>query len=372
MANKTNILIALSGLHRVNRGAERSLEELAEHLARSSDHRVTVIGSGPSRKDTTYEYRQVPAIRRDLFQRFPKFPGLRTIWDYEDLTFAPGLLRAFQPNDFDLTLTCGYPYTNWVLRARRNAARPRHVFVTQNGDWMAHSRSAEFRFFSCDGLVCTNPVIHERNRDRWLCRLIPNGVNTTQFQPRACADERFGISDGCKSVAIVAALDADKRVIEGIRCTAKLAGRIQLIVAGDGPLKSEVIKIGNSLMPGRFRQIVLLREDMPALYRATDVLLHMSKSEPFGNIYVEASACGTPIVAHDTPATRWILGSDGCHLVDTDDEVTVIRAMELAIKSGRGTGREAARRFDWTCVASQYSDFFQEVISRPSARTALT
>ena len=76
----------------------------------------------------------VTAATRERFERWPSLPYLRDHYGYEELSFAPGLLRTFSPRDFDLTVTCGYPYTNWVLRWRRHGQRPRHVFVTQNGD----------------------------------------------------------------------------------------------------------------------------------------------------------------------------------------------------------------------------------------------
>ena len=40
---------------------------------------------------------------------------------------------AYKPRDFDLTVTCGYPYTSWLLRRGWRSHRPRHVYITQNG-----------------------------------------------------------------------------------------------------------------------------------------------------------------------------------------------------------------------------------------------
>ena len=88
-------------------------------------------------------------------------------------------------------MTCSYPFTNWALRRpTRSARRPRHVFVTQNGDWPAYvrhsaERQSEYRFFDCDGLICINPDFFDRNKAAWNCRLIPNGVDPGRFQPGA-------------------------------------------------------------------------------------------------------------------------------------------------------------------------------------------
>src|SRR3546814_5508392 len=64
------------------------------------------------------------------------------------------------------------------------------IFVTQNGDWPAYASNTEYRSFSCDGLVCTNPDYLERNSVRWNCALIPNGVDLARFSPGAAERAR--------------------------------------------------------------------------------------------------------------------------------------------------------------------------------------
>ncbi len=69
------LLFALPGFHRVDRGAEVALLSVASELARSGDE-VTVVGSGKPRAEVPYTYRSLPAVRRERFERFPKFPTL--------------------------------------------------------------------------------------------------------------------------------------------------------------------------------------------------------------------------------------------------------------------------------------------------------
>ena len=109
--------------------------------------------------------------KRNHFERWPQLPGLRNEYCYEELTFLPELLLRFSPSSYDITVTCSYPFTSWALRRPTwPARRPRHVFVTQNGDWPAYIRQSterqyEYRFFDCDGLVCINPDYYERNKE---------------------------------------------------------------------------------------------------------------------------------------------------------------------------------------------------------------
>src|SRR5205814_8281386 len=106
-------------------------------------------------------------------------------------------------------------------------------------------------------------------------------------------------------------------------------------------------------------------DDMPLAYRSADLLLHMSRDEPFGNIYIEAMACGLPVVAHDRPTTRWML-EDRATVVDTDDPESVRRAIRTALDQ-RTPALAAARRglverrFTWSVVGAEYHRFLLEV-----------
>ncbi len=171
------VLFSLPGLHRYNRGAEIAFISIASELAHAGED-VTLVGSGPDREKTPYRYLHAGSIRRERFEALPSIPGLRDECAYEELTFVPGFLRRYRPADYDITIACSYPFSNWALRRPViGGVRPPHVFVTENGDWPALVRTSEYRFFGCEGLVCTNPEFYERNKSRWNCRLIPNGVD---------------------------------------------------------------------------------------------------------------------------------------------------------------------------------------------------
>jgi glycosyltransferase involved in cell wall biosynthesis len=358
------LLIALPGLHRVTRGAEVALEELARHIARRNDFAVTLIGTGAAREDEPYRYRQTSCIPRERFEKWPSLPGLRDHFGYEELSFVPGLFRTYRPEDFDVTLTCGYPFTNWVLRSGRKSRRPKHVYVTQNGDWAVTANNWEYRYFGCDGLVCTNPDYYQRNRTRWNCALIPNGVNPDVFCPGPHSRGVLGLPEDRPVVLMVSALAPNKLVLEGIRAVASLPD-IYLVIAGDGELRREVDDLGNQLMPGRFRLSTFPRARMPELYRSADAFLHMSQDEPSANAYVEALASGLPIITHDRDVTRWTM-EDQAVFVDTSDAAAVCdgvsRAMSLRQSGDVIARREIVdRRFAWSAIADDYCRFLASI-----------
>jgi glycosyltransferase involved in cell wall biosynthesis len=356
------IAFALAGLHRVDRGAEVAFIAIGNELAKMG-HEVTLFGSGGARAGARYRFIHVPAIARERFEGFPKFPPLRTETSWEEATFAVNLLTRYRPADFDLVATCAYPFTQWALRRPLlSGTRPRSIFITQNGDWPAYSRNAEFRLFACDGLVCTNPDYYERNRARYRCALIPNGADLDRFAPGPGERSRFNLPDG-PLVLMVSALIASKNVAEGIAAVAKIPDAM-LVVAGDGPLRAEMQELADKLLSGRYRRITVPATDMPALYRSADVFMHLSVDESFGNVFVEALASGLAVVAYDTPRTRWIVG-DEAHFPNSRKSEDLADALKSALQSREtaAKGRQRATSFGWPRIGRQYADFFAGIVS---------
>lgn len=354
-------LFALPGFHAENRGAEVALLSVANELALGGDN-VTVIGTGPEQADRAYGYRRVGAVNRRRFEVFPSLPTLRSETAWEDATFAWNLRRAYRPGDFDVTVTCNFPFTHWTLRRSGGPGQaPLHLFVTQNGDWPAFSDAAEFRLFSCDGLICTNPDYRERNAARWSTALIPNGIDPARFDGVGGDRAGFGLPADKPVVLMVSAFIETKRVLDGMRAVAALPG-VHFAVAGDGPLREEVLALAQDVLAGRFTQLTLTADRMPALYRSADAFLHMSLRESFGNVYVEAMAAGLPIVGHDTPRLRWIVG-DRDTLCDTQDAAMLTATIASALDQGLGTPDPRAQAFAWSSIARQYRDFAASLVA---------
>jgi glycosyltransferase involved in cell wall biosynthesis len=362
------ILFALPGLHRHNRGAEVAFIAIASELAKSGDS-VTLIGSGQGLDETIYRFLHAASIPREHFESFPSMPVLRNEYVYEELSFVPGLLHHYKPAEYDITITCGYPFTNWVLRRPlMGGTRPPHVFVTQNGDWPARKLNCEYRFFRCDGLVCTNLEYYERHKTRWRSRFIPNGVDCSRFFPASAQrNDEFGLPQDRLIVLMVSALIPSKRVSFAIEAVSHITGAY-LVVAGDGPLRQAIDTAAARLLPARYTRLSVAPERMAELYRSADVFLHLSKNEAFGNVYLEAMACGLPIVAHDSPQVRYIVGDDE-FLVDTDDPFVIAEKIERArdapaVEAERRFTRAA--EFSWIKIAAEYRSFLREIVASSS------
>lgn len=370
---KLRVAMLLPGLGRVERGAETAFRELAKWLTAFPDVSVTAFGTGDD-VPAGVPVRPVGCVPRERFERWPTLPVLRNEYCYEELSFILSLIsrRLFRPREYDVAVHCTFPFTNWFLRRIEKRGGPKTLFVTENGDWMCRADSREFRTFGCTGLVCTNPDYFERHRSRYATRLIPNGVDPGVFRPAHGAPEPYDprIPPAVRVVLMSSALIASKRVGDGVRAVARVPDAF-LVVAGDGPERQAVRELAARELPGRHLLLgAVPRAGMPALYRRASAFLHMSQIEPGCISYVEAAATGLPVVAHDTPVTRWTFGGAAV-LVNTSDVPAVAGGLRRALAPaaadlGRAARRHVLTEWSWAALAGKYRDFMHSLLT-PSA-----
>jgi glycosyltransferase involved in cell wall biosynthesis len=136
-------------------------------------------------------------------------------------------------------------------------------------------------------------------------------------------------------------------------------------VAGDGPMRDALSRQAARQLPSRFTLLSLPPAQMPELYRSADVFLHMSLEEAFGNVFIEALACGLPVVGHDTDRLRWIVADEGC-LVDTTSSDDVARTIDEAARGGalrRDLRIRRAADFSWDRIGAMYLDFLNQIVA---------
>jgi glycosyltransferase involved in cell wall biosynthesis len=112
------------------------------------------------------------------------------------------------------------------------------------------------------------------------------------------------------------------------------------------------------------------QEDLPRFYAAADVMAIASRREQFGQVIVEAMACGLPAIAVRSlgPAAIVEDGRTGW-LVAPDDEPALVAALVEAVNDPRERrqrgerGRAAAvERFSWSGIAAQLAAVLSEVV----------
>jgi len=101
--------------------------------------------------------------------------------------------------------------------------------------------------------------------------------------------------------------------------------------------------------------------------RASDVMLVPSRTESFGLVALESSACGTPVVASEVGGLMTLIdeGVTG-FLVDERDQVVWADAVEVALDPQNATAMSnaavlLARRYTWRSAARSLADLTEEL-----------
>jgi glycosyltransferase involved in cell wall biosynthesis len=120
-----------------------------------------------------------------------------------------------------------------------------------------------------------------------------------------------------------------------------LAMRPALVVAGEGPEKTRLVKMARDVgvrlqLAGQLEQRALA--DCMA---AADLFVHpcrtlaSGRSEGMPLVVREALACGLPVIASASGGLGELLGTQGLTLVDPDDPEALLRAIESALRIGQ-------------------------------------
>lgn len=144
-----------------------------------------------------------------------------------------------------------------------------------------------------------------------------------------------------------------------------------LWIAGEGPLRGELVALCQSLgLDGRVR-FLGWRDDRAALLQACDICVFPSRYEPFGTVFVQAWAQSVPVVAAASDGPRQYIrdGVDGL-MVPIDDPAALAAAICRAladpalcrdmVANGLTRYRE---EFTKTRTIAQYLDFYDQILT---------
>ena len=223
----------------------------------------------------------------------------------------------------------------------------------------------------CDfAQVLTGPA-HERARTFGIPEgrlfLIPYGIDARRFNPDYTSQKtevrrQLGIPEDAKIVLTVAALKQEhKRLDYLIREISSMDESVWLLAAGQPTEETPLLRnAAERMLPGRWRFLQWPHEQIHLLYGASDVFVLASLTEGFGLVSVEAMLSGLPVVLHDSPHSRWLVGQSPVNLIDMSGQGTLRNCLDKlldqhSLPSARG---DAVARFSWESLVPQYLEMY--------------
>ncbi|CAN5773254.1 hypothetical protein BH11VER1_BH11VER1_10750 [soil metagenome] len=137
----------------------------------------------------------------------------------------------------------------------------------------------------------------------------------------------------------------------------------QLVIVGDGELKTSLEALANKLLPGDVRFAGFRNQsEMPALYSLCDVFVLPSDFEPWGLVVNEAMNAGKPIVVSDRVGSHFDLvqsGVNGAVFPSNNPEAlaTALHPLIVHEETRRSAGRASLNRIAQWGIPQAVSGF---------------
>jgi glycosyltransferase involved in cell wall biosynthesis len=250
-------------------------------------------------------------------------------------------------------------------------------------------RPRELAYRLTDSLADITTQVSEAGRQRYIqvgaapphkIVCIPNGIDTSRFQPnptvRQAVREQLGCAPDAFVWLTVGRLEPVKNHLEllcAFREVAAVHPHARLLIAGQGPLQAAIEqRIAELGLADRVR-LLGLRRDIPDLLNATDAFVLPSLWEGMPLTLLEASATALPIVATDVGGNSEVVldGKTG-YLVPPQEAKALTQAMlrvmnlSEADRSAIGQAGRAhvVQNFDLERVVDRWEALYRELLQQ--------
>lgn len=202
--------------------------------------------------------------------------------------------------------------------------------------------------------------------------VIPNGVDIAKFSYMNNSSNRLiacNVKQKTITIGTIGRLVPVKNQQILIRVLAKLKKKfsdVELLIIGDGPLKSDLKKLSSRLsiadsvvMPGR-------KSDITKYFHKMDIFILPSFSEGMSNTILEAMSCGVPVIASDVGGNPELIdnGINGLLFPSQDQKkleeliMQLIENPEIALKLSQNARQKIEHNFSIEKMVQNYEKMY--------------
>lgn len=348
---KVAILSFYSG--NVYRGVETFVHELANRLVDKNE--VIVFQSGPKLPNSKYTVIQIP-IKIDMSKKNIYVPYIN-YFSRKNMEFVMSVLKQI-PSDVDVIFPTNGQWQSLLCKFWAIKNHKKMIIAGQSGPGI-DDRLNLLTFpdyfitltdFQTAWAKKANPFIKIKK--------IPNGVDLNKFK----LNTKTALFDLPHPVIMcAAAFDFWKRNDLIIKAVSKMENG-SLLLVGKGEDQVKLQKLGDQLLPSRFKILSFSHDQMPSVYCDADIFTYATVPwESFGIVLIEAMASGLPVVATDDQIRREIIGNAGLFVDPTNTE-EYAKTLEKALSMDwGGLPRRQAEKFSWDKIAEDYGRLFSSL-----------
>jgi glycosyltransferase involved in cell wall biosynthesis len=203
----------------------------------------------------------------------------------------------------------------------------------------------------------------KRGFDPAKLKILPRGLDTELFHPDRRDSgffEKFGAGNGEVRLLYVGRISREKDLDLLAAAYRRLRDEglpVQLFVVGHGPYSEAFAKS----LPEAFFTGYLTGTELATAYASADVFVFPSTTDTFGNVILEAQACGLPVVVSDSGGPKELVENKANGLVtkshDVEDFTRAIRALvtDSALREHMGkSARNSVIDLSWPSAFGRF------------------
>ncbi len=305
--------------------------------------------------------------------------------------FQPKALRYFVPTDvsmFDLVHSLfSFPY---CVHALISASRYRKPFMmgaqgthgVRPLTYIPERWLLKWCYRRAKAIVVPSVFTKEKIIEYAKCAypitVIHNGVRFDRFQTKIDLTDLKNRYAGKKILLTVGGLWGRKGhdlVLRALPKVLRERSDVVYLIVGDGNRKQELMDIAKELNISHAVEFVGRKsgDDLVAYFQMCDIYVHTPrivdlKFEGFGIVYLEASACGKPIVATDAGGVRDAVLDGETGLIAPDGDIDgvanhiihLLNTPQYALSLGEA-GKAYAQANDWHCIVKAFQNLYTKI-----------
>jgi len=198
--------------------------------------------------------------------------------------------------------------------------------------------------------------------------VIPNGVDLERFNPA----ETDNKSDTLRLLT-VGRLSVTKRVeilIDAVEILHREGCEVRSKIVGGGQMQQKLKQIISDKNLANIIELTgrIDAEDMPQVYRQSDIFISASMQEGMSNAMLEAMASGLPLITTRCEGAEELIADNGLVVENANAEEIAKAVRKLAddrrtYKRMALAARTQAQKFTWNEVASQYIELYHKILN---------
>ncbi len=276
------------------------------------------------------------------------------------------IIQKFQPDIVQSWMSRG-PWK--VPRWKKSMKVPRYLHVGRMGNRykMKYFKSADY-FVGITPEIAAYIATHRKNPE--CVRHINNFADVETVEAEINRAD-YGTPENAPLLLGLGRLHDDKAFDTLIKIAAEMPD-IHVWIAGEGPDRGKLEALIEELDVGGRVKLLGWRTDRAALLQACDICAFISRDEPFGTVFVQAWAQGTPVVVCETDGPRQFVRHEADGMMAPIDDIPAIKTciqrliddadlVEKLVKNGHK--RYEAEFTKEACLQS-YLQFYHDIRER--------